>query len=183
MRDGIAFTELIESIEARELPKTGGCGATVVVTMTLDQLLADLDEAGVCTLDTGGLISATEARRLACSAGIIPMVLGGKGQVLDLGRKRRLHTEGMRVAMGVRDGGCTAEALRDPARAVPRPPRHPLVGGRQHQRQDRTPALPPPPPAHPRPSLHVHLPPRRQGQVPQADVRFRASACGSLAAV
>ena len=76
--------------------------------MTLNQLLARLDAAGVCTLDTGGRISAAEARRLACSAGIIPIVLGGRGQVLDVGRKRRLHTEAMRLAMGVRDGGCTA---------------------------------------------------------------------------
>jgi hypothetical protein len=108
VRHGIALTQLLESIQATDLPRTGGCGATVVVSMTLDQLMAKLDAAGVCTLDTGGRISATEARRLACSAGIIPMVLGCRGQVLDVGRKRRLHTEAMRVAMGVRDGGCTA---------------------------------------------------------------------------
>jgi hypothetical protein len=87
----IAFTEIVESINARELPRTGGCGATVVVTMTLQQLLADLDEAGVCTLDTGGRISAGEARRLACRADIIPMVLGGKSQILDVGQKCRFH--------------------------------------------------------------------------------------------
>ena len=76
--------------------------------MTLDQLMANLAAAGVCTLDTGGRISASEARRLACAAGVIPIVLGGRGQVLDVGRRRRLHTEAMRLAMGVRDGGCTA---------------------------------------------------------------------------
>ena len=70
--------------------------------------------AGVCTLDTGGRISAAEARRLACAAGIIPMVLSGKSQVLDVGRKRRLHSEGMRVAMGVRDGGCTTQGCETP---------------------------------------------------------------------
>ena len=114
VRDGHAFTELIESIGADQLPRTGGGGATIVVTMTLGPLLADLDAAGVATLDTGGRISASEARRLACSAGVIPMVLGGKSQVLDVGRKRRLHTEGMRLAMGVRDGGCTAEGCEAP---------------------------------------------------------------------
>ena len=108
VRHGIALTQLLESVQAKDLPRTGGCGATVVVSMTLDQLMARLDAAGVCTLDTGGRISASEARRLACSAGIIPIVLGGRGQVLDVGRKRRLHTEAMRLAMGVRDGGCTA---------------------------------------------------------------------------
>ncbi len=34
---------------ARACPKAGGCGATIVVTMTLEQLLAELDAAGVCT--------------------------------------------------------------------------------------------------------------------------------------
>ncbi len=114
VRHGIALTQLIESISADDLPRTGGCGATIVVTMTLDQLLGRLEEAGVCTLDTGGRISASEARRLACRAGIIPMVLDGRGQVLDVGRRRRFHTEPMRVAMGVRDGGCTAEGCETP---------------------------------------------------------------------
>ena len=114
VRHGLAFTQLIESIPAETLPKTGGCSATIVVHMTLQQLLADLDAAGVCTLDTGGRISAAEARRLACSAGIIPMVLGGKSQVLDAGRKRRSHTEAMRIVMGTRDGGCTEEHCEAP---------------------------------------------------------------------
>src|SRR6478735_5354645 len=69
VRHGVAFTQLIESIPAETLPKTGGCSATIVVQMTLQQLLADLDTAGVCTLDTGGRITAAQARRLACSAG------------------------------------------------------------------------------------------------------------------
>ncbi len=114
VRHGLAFTQLIESIPAETLPKTGGCSATIVVSMTLEQLLADLDAAGVCTLDTGGRISAAQARRLACSAGIIPLVLGGKSQVLDAGRKRRSHTEAMRIVMGVRDRGCTAEHCETP---------------------------------------------------------------------
>ena len=86
----------------------------MVVTMTLEQLTDRLQAAGVCTLDTGGRISATQARRLACRAGIIPMVLGGQGQVLDVGRRRRLHTEAMRLAMAVRDGGCSAEDCSTP---------------------------------------------------------------------
>src|SRR6478609_3881200 len=114
VRHGIALTQLIETISAKDLPKTGGCSATVVVTMTLDQLIADLDHAGVCTLDTGGRITAAQARRLACTAGIIPVVLGGKSQVLDVGRRRRLHTEAMRLAMSVRDRGCTADGCETP---------------------------------------------------------------------
>ena len=41
VRHGLALTQLIETIRATALPKTGGCSATVVVTMTLDQLTAE----------------------------------------------------------------------------------------------------------------------------------------------
>ena len=114
VRHGIALTQLLETINATDLPRTGGCGATVVVTMTLDQLTADLHQAGVATLDTGAHLSAAEARRLACTAGIIPTVLAGPSQVLDVGRRRRFHTHAMRIAMTVRDGGCTAQGCDAP---------------------------------------------------------------------
>ena len=126
--------------------------------MTLDQLMARLDSAGVCTLDTGERISATEARRLACSAGIIPIVLGGRGQVLDVGRRRRLHTEAMRLAMGVRDGGCTAVDCEAPPGCAT--PTTTTVGPKAAApTSNRATGLPPPPPAHPRPPLQTkHLP-------------------------
>lgn len=97
--------EYIESRPADSVPSAGGVSATVVVTMELSTLLGGLKAA---SLDTGARISAGEARRLACKAGIIPVVLGGKSVVLDVGRKRRFHSEAQRIAMGVRDGGCTA---------------------------------------------------------------------------
>jgi hypothetical protein len=179
VRHGIALTQLIETYPAEKLPKTGGCSTTVVVTMTLEQLLADLNESGVCTLDTGGRISASEARRLACTAGIIPVVLGGKSQPVDVGRRRRLHTEAMRLAMGVRDQGCTARALRDPTRHVPRPSRQTVVRRRINQRGDGQAALPPPPQASPRPEVRDETTTRRQGQLPPADVD-RLSSRGRL---
>ena len=36
-------------------------------------------------------------------------MLGGKSQVLDLGRTRRFHTKSQRIAMALEQGGCTAE--------------------------------------------------------------------------
>ena len=73
---------------------------------------------GAAHLDTGQPISAAQARRLACSAGIIPAVyqhaLGGPSVILDLGRKTRLHTETQRIALAARDRGCTAEACDRP---------------------------------------------------------------------
>ncbi|MGY2701297.1 DUF222 domain-containing protein [Nocardioides sp. HB32] len=104
---GRALCELIERYPADRLPTTGGVSATAVVLLDLDVLLGRLEKAGV--LDTGEKISPSMARRLACQAGIIPVVLDGDSQPLDVGRKRRLFTEAQRTAMLVRDRGCRAQ--------------------------------------------------------------------------
>ncbi|WP_085872104.1 MULTISPECIES: HNH endonuclease signature motif containing protein [unclassified Nocardioides] len=103
-RMGRAFAELIQRYPVDRLPHSGGLNATVVVTMTLETLEGRLQAA---SLDTGERISPGLARRLACEAGIIPAVLGGPSAVLDLGRKARFHTGPMRIAMTIRDQGCT----------------------------------------------------------------------------
>ncbi len=104
-RRGRAFCELLERYPAHQLPQTGGVSATIVVTMTLDSLLGKLEQAAL--LDTGEKITASQARRLACEAGIIPAVLGGNSEVLDLGRTRRFHTKSQRTAIAIRDQHCT----------------------------------------------------------------------------
>ena len=111
---GAAFTELLERMDAKDLPTVGGVGATVVVTMSIDSLMGGLAAAA---LDTGEIISASVARRVACEAGVIPMVLGGKSEVLDVGRRRRFHTRAQRLAIAQRDktcvvGGCDAPPSR-----------------------------------------------------------------------
>ncbi len=106
-RMGRAFAELIERIPANRLPKVGGTDATIVVTIDLDTLTGKLHKAGV--LDTGERISPGQARRLACTGRIIPVVLGGTSQVLDVDRARRLFTRSQLLAMTIRDGGCVAE--------------------------------------------------------------------------
>jgi hypothetical protein len=106
LRLGQAFAEYIETRAATSVPEAGGIAATVVVTMTMNDLIEGNKSAA---LDTGESISASEARRLACEAGIIPAVLGTKGQVLDLGRKTRFHTVPQRIALALRDGGCAEE--------------------------------------------------------------------------
>ena len=100
---------------ADRLPECGGTSVTVVVTLDLDKLLTGL---GTAKLDTGETVSAGLARRLACDAGVIPAVVrrlvDGSSVVLDMGRKRRLHTEHMRIALGLQQGGCTAEGCTRP---------------------------------------------------------------------
>jgi hypothetical protein len=109
--NGQAFTELLERLSEKDLPSVGGTGATVVVTMTLQTLMGGLRAA---SLDSGEVISAGTARRLACQAGIIPMVLGGHSEVLDVGRRRRFHTKPQRLAIAQRDGTCTAPGCDAP---------------------------------------------------------------------
>jgi hypothetical protein len=73
-----------------------------VVFLSLDDLLGRLDRAGIpSTLADGTPIPASEARRLACDAGLIPMVLGGDSIPLDEGRAKRLPTPGQRTALSV----------------------------------------------------------------------------------
>jgi len=77
---------------------------TMVVRMTLDQLI---DGLGVTQVDgIEARISATTARILAADANIIPAVLGGAGEVLDLGRARRLFSLAQRQALAEQYGGC-----------------------------------------------------------------------------
>ncbi len=110
-----AFATLLEQLDPDGLPEHGGDATTVIVTMTLDQLRADLATADLLGPDGDETISATQARRLACQAQIIPAVLGGKSEVLDLGRSQRLFTRAQRRALRLRDHTCRAESCTIPA--------------------------------------------------------------------
>ncbi len=59
-------------------------------------------------LDTGEPVSPAQARRLACEAGILPAVLNGTSQVLDLGRSKRLFSRSQRIATGIEHPTCQA---------------------------------------------------------------------------
>ena len=63
---------------------------------------------GVATAETGHRVSAREARRLACKAGIIPMVLDGESVPVDLGRERRLFSKHQKLALDHMYQGCAA---------------------------------------------------------------------------
>ncbi len=98
-----AFSALLEHLPSDALPSHGGTATAVMVTIDLESLRRDV---GIAGLSTGGHLTASGVRRLACTAGILPVVLGGKGQVLDLGRARRLFSPSQRKAMAVRDRAC-----------------------------------------------------------------------------
>ena len=120
-RMGQAFVQLLESLDPTRLPIHGGDATTLVVTIDLDALKADLATAdligaGLVPGDdlTGDRITAAQARRLACTAKILPVVLGGDSLPLDLGRTRRLFSPAQRKALLVRDRTCRAEGCDVP---------------------------------------------------------------------
>ena len=113
-RRGQALGALLEHLDPRRLPAHGGDATTVMVTMTLDQLRADLATAGLISSDDLR-ITAAQARRLACTAGIIPAVLGGRSEILDLGRTQRLFNSAQRKALRLRDRTCRARGCTIPA--------------------------------------------------------------------
>ena len=83
-----AFTALLEHLDPAALPTHGGLATTLVVTMPLPTLQSPGSAPRISSAPTIDL-SPGEARRLACTAGLVPAVLGTKSEVLDLGRTTR----------------------------------------------------------------------------------------------
>jgi hypothetical protein len=108
---GHAFAAFLESVDPKRLPLHGGDATTLMVTIDHDRLRDGLGTALVG--DTP--ITAGEARRLACTANLLPAVLGGDCEILDLGRARRLFSPAQRKAMAIRDVTCRAEGCEIPA--------------------------------------------------------------------
>ena len=113
-RNADALVEAMSSLlDEGDLPSRGGQRPHLVLTMKLTDLI---EGVGSAVLDTGGRISAAEARRLACDAGIVPMVLGSDSMPLDVGREQRLATAALRDALAHRDHGCSFPGCDRPPR-------------------------------------------------------------------
>ncbi|MFK4089522.1 DUF222 domain-containing protein [Kribbella sp. NPDC020789] len=61
---------------------------------------------GVGELVFGGNLSASAVRLMACDAAILPIVLGGDSQPLDVGTEQRFVNRYLRRALNKRDKGC-----------------------------------------------------------------------------
>jgi hypothetical protein len=111
MRLGSAFVSFLEHVDPHRLPIHGGDATTVMVTIDQESLVGEVGSVGVATIDDAPL-SASAVRRLACTATIIPAVLGGDSEVLDLGRSRRLFSRAQRKALRLRHHRCRATGCR-----------------------------------------------------------------------
>jgi hypothetical protein len=79
---------------------TGMAPPEIAVLIDLQTLVTEeRDGRSVCELSDGTEIPVETARRHACDANIIPVVLGGDSMPLDVGRARRLATPPQRTAL------------------------------------------------------------------------------------
>lgn len=113
LQRGRAFAALLEHLDPAALPTHGGDATTVIITIGLAELRAQLAAGDVIGHDVARL-SASQVRRLACNAELIPAVLGTQGDVLDLGRASRLFSRAQRKALRIRDQRCRAEGCDAP---------------------------------------------------------------------
>lgn len=90
-------------LAAGDIPDTAGRAATVLVTIPEATLRGRLDD-GPATLRFTGPIPVSTARRMACDAGIVPVVLDGSSVPVDIGRVSRDPTVAQRRCLLVRDG-------------------------------------------------------------------------------
>lgn len=102
-------------------PMNGGDRPRIVLTMSYDRLIAQATHAGLIgdgqigagdvgaggrLLSTGDPVAPSQLRHLLCDAEILPVVLGGASEILDVGRADRLAKGPLRAALDVRDQGC-----------------------------------------------------------------------------
>ena len=73
--------------------------AALAVHIDLHTITNGVHENSICEYSDGSPIPVETARRHACDAEIIPVVLGGDGLPLDVGRAKRLATREQRTAL------------------------------------------------------------------------------------
>jgi hypothetical protein len=116
-RQADALTQILTAAaDTGDLPGRGGVKPHVTVTIDYADLVTqsrnatgDLDTQSrnaIGDLQFGDGLSASAVRRLACDAGIIPVVLGSESEPLDVGREHRFVTKALRQALNRRDKGC-----------------------------------------------------------------------------
>lgn len=86
-----------------DVPRRGGERPHLNVVIRLEDLE---NRARSAMLDFGGTLSPESLRMLACDAAVIPIVMNGDGQPLDVGRVNRTVPDGLRRAVAARDRGC-----------------------------------------------------------------------------
>ncbi len=91
-------------LDLADRPRVAGERPHVTVTLPADALTGAA--AGPSELDDVGPVSVETARRLACDASVTRVVLSGRSEPLDVGRRTPVVPPSMRRAVVVRDRRC-----------------------------------------------------------------------------
>lgn len=111
-RQAEALSEICaRALDHGDLPETGGRRPVISVLIGLEDLQR---RARAAVLDFGGQITPESLRMLACDAGVVPIVMNGQGQPLDVGRIKRTVPDGLRRAITARDRGCAHPGCNRP---------------------------------------------------------------------
>ncbi|MFI6099647.1 DUF222 domain-containing protein [Lentzea sp. NPDC051213] len=108
-REGDAFCDVVDlALRAERHPGFrkhchGGERVQLTVTVNYDELRKGI---GAARLDNGKRLPMRQVRKIACDAGVIPMLLGSRSQIHDVGRKTRAINAGLRRILVARDRGC-----------------------------------------------------------------------------
>jgi hypothetical protein len=103
------------AMRSGELPASAGEPTQVHVTTDIADLLRRLQPGDTCRSTINGTpVTPNTVRMLACDAGIIPVVMRGTSEVLDLGRSTRTWSRAQRKAAKLRDGGCVFPKCQAP---------------------------------------------------------------------
>jgi hypothetical protein len=86
------------------LPDCGGVAATIMLTMTDEQLSSG---RGTVTTGHGAHLTVPEALTLLGDAQLTPIVFGKTKNIEAYGDTHRIFTQNQRLAMIARDGGCS----------------------------------------------------------------------------
>jgi hypothetical protein len=101
------------ALDGGRLPGEGGERPHVTVTVPLTVLESRIGN-GLLGFAAGS-VAAEDARRWACDAHLVPVVIGGRGEPLDVGRASYTVPRWMRRALVQRDGGCAFPGCTVPA--------------------------------------------------------------------
>jgi hypothetical protein len=92
------------ALRAGELPRTGGTPATVLISLTADQVRSG---QGLAETSTGQQLPVADALRLADQAELAMLFTDATGWPLTLHRSRRVASPSQTLALIGRDKGCT----------------------------------------------------------------------------
>lgn len=99
-----ALAEMARRATAADPARTG---ARPLLSVVIDLPTLEGRADRPATVDGGGVLSAEDARRLACDADIARVLTGPDGVVVDVGRTARTATADQWRALRLRDKGCT----------------------------------------------------------------------------